>query len=322
MVKRMLLMLAVTALFVAGLGFVKFKQIQTAIGQAAAFQPPPEAVTTVTAAREPWPSSLGVIGTVAAVQGVTCECGPAGDGREDRVRVRAGRAGWSGARAAGHAPGAGAAGGRRGATRPRAPDLRPPQGPARSARGLARGVRSGCRRVPGRRGARGRDSSRHRAQDDPRAVRGHPGSQTDQPRPVPRRRRRRRHAPVARPDLRELRRAAADGRRGSRRTERARADGRGRRRRPHPRRTGHGHRLDLSTSRPGTSSCRRRSPIPTAGCVLGCSSTSTSGSGRARRSSRCRLRRSVMPRMATPCSSSPSSRTRPAGPTAACGSRS
>ena len=71
MVKRMLLMLAVTALFVAGLGFVKFKQIQTAIGQAAAFQPPPEAVTTITAAREPWPSSLGVIGTVAAVQGVT-----------------------------------------------------------------------------------------------------------------------------------------------------------------------------------------------------------------------------------------------------------
>ncbi len=70
MVKRMLLMLAVTALFVAGLGFVKFKQIQTAIGQAAAYQPPPEAVTTITAAREPWPSSLGVIGTVAAVQGV------------------------------------------------------------------------------------------------------------------------------------------------------------------------------------------------------------------------------------------------------------
>ena len=71
MVKRMVLMLAVTALFVAGLGFVKFKQIQTAIGQAAAFQPPPDAVTTVVAAREPWPSSLAAIGTVAAVQGVT-----------------------------------------------------------------------------------------------------------------------------------------------------------------------------------------------------------------------------------------------------------
>ena len=71
MVKRMLLMLAVTTLFVAGLGFVKFKQIQTAIGQAAAFQPPPEAVTTITASREPWPSSLNAIGTAAAVQGVT-----------------------------------------------------------------------------------------------------------------------------------------------------------------------------------------------------------------------------------------------------------
>jgi membrane fusion protein (multidrug efflux system) len=64
-------MLAVTALFVAGLGFVKFKQIQTAIGQAAAFQPPPEAVTTIVAAEDQWPSTLTAIGTVAAVQGVT-----------------------------------------------------------------------------------------------------------------------------------------------------------------------------------------------------------------------------------------------------------
>src|SRR5206468_11058911 len=71
MAKRMILMLTVTALFVAGLGFVKFKQIQTAVGQAAAFQPPPEAVTTIVAAQEEWPSTLTAIGTVAAVQGVT-----------------------------------------------------------------------------------------------------------------------------------------------------------------------------------------------------------------------------------------------------------
>jgi len=71
MVKRMLAMLTVTALFVAGLGFVKFRQIQTAIGQAAAFQPPPEAVTTIVASAEEWPSTLNAIGTMAAVQGVT-----------------------------------------------------------------------------------------------------------------------------------------------------------------------------------------------------------------------------------------------------------
>ena len=51
MVKRMILMLSVMAAIVAGLGFVKFRQIQTAIAQGAAFQPPPEAVTTIVAAR-------------------------------------------------------------------------------------------------------------------------------------------------------------------------------------------------------------------------------------------------------------------------------
>src|SRR5438874_12149210 len=71
MAKRMVLMLTVTVLFVAGLGFVKFKQIQTAIGQAAAFQPPPEAVTTIVANEAQWPATLSAIGTIAAVQGVT-----------------------------------------------------------------------------------------------------------------------------------------------------------------------------------------------------------------------------------------------------------
>jgi membrane fusion protein (multidrug efflux system) len=67
----MVLMLTVTALFVTGLGFVKYRQIQAAIAQGAAFQPPPEAVTTVVAEREEWPSTLTAIGTAAAVQGVT-----------------------------------------------------------------------------------------------------------------------------------------------------------------------------------------------------------------------------------------------------------
>ncbi len=71
MAKRMAVMLVVTTMFVAALGFVKFRQIQTAVGQAAAFQPPPEAVTTIVAAPEEWPATLTAIGTVAAVQGVT-----------------------------------------------------------------------------------------------------------------------------------------------------------------------------------------------------------------------------------------------------------
>ncbi|HXE79269.1 MAG TPA: efflux RND transporter periplasmic adaptor subunit [Vicinamibacterales bacterium] len=70
MFKRMLLMLAVTLLIVAGLGFVKFRQIQAAIAEGAAYQPPPEAVTTIIAAEEAWPATLNAVGTVAAVQGV------------------------------------------------------------------------------------------------------------------------------------------------------------------------------------------------------------------------------------------------------------
>jgi membrane fusion protein, multidrug efflux system len=70
MAKRMIVMLTVTALFVGALGFVKFKQIQSAIAQGASFQPPPEAVTTIVTRQEEWPTTLSAIGTVAAVQGV------------------------------------------------------------------------------------------------------------------------------------------------------------------------------------------------------------------------------------------------------------
>ena len=71
MFKRMIIMLAATTAIVAALGFIKFKQIQTAIAEGAAFQPPPEAVTTIVAHQEDWSSSLNSIGTVAAVRGVT-----------------------------------------------------------------------------------------------------------------------------------------------------------------------------------------------------------------------------------------------------------
>jgi membrane fusion protein, multidrug efflux system len=71
MAKRMILMLAVMAIAIAGLGFVKLRQFQAMAQQFAAMQPPPEAVTTIVAAREDWPATLSAIGTVAAVQGVT-----------------------------------------------------------------------------------------------------------------------------------------------------------------------------------------------------------------------------------------------------------
>jgi membrane fusion protein (multidrug efflux system) len=71
MLKRMLFMLVVVVVLLGSLGFVKFRQIQTAIAQGASFQPPPTAVTTITAQKDTWPSTLDVIGTVAAIQGVT-----------------------------------------------------------------------------------------------------------------------------------------------------------------------------------------------------------------------------------------------------------
>ena len=90
MVKRMIGMLTVTLLIVAGLGFVKFQQIQTAIAQGAAFQPPPEAVTTVVAEQEKWPQTLGAIGTLAAVQGVTVSADL--PGTVERIEFDSGRA--------------------------------------------------------------------------------------------------------------------------------------------------------------------------------------------------------------------------------------
>jgi membrane fusion protein, multidrug efflux system len=69
MAKRMVLMLGVMVVLLTALGFIKFKQVETAV-HAAAFQPPPEAVTTIVAQREQWPASMSVIGTMEAVHGV------------------------------------------------------------------------------------------------------------------------------------------------------------------------------------------------------------------------------------------------------------
>jgi membrane fusion protein, multidrug efflux system len=90
MMKRMLLMLVVMTVIIAGLGFVKFRQIQTAIAQGASFQPPPEAVTTIVAQQVEWPDTLSAIGSVAAVQGVMVSADLSGT--VDRVLFDSGRA--------------------------------------------------------------------------------------------------------------------------------------------------------------------------------------------------------------------------------------
>ena len=90
MAKRMILMLTLAGVLITALGFVKFKQIQTAMAEGAAFQPPPEAVTTIVAKRETWPSTLSAVGTVAAVQGVMVSADL--PGMIERINFDSGRA--------------------------------------------------------------------------------------------------------------------------------------------------------------------------------------------------------------------------------------
>jgi membrane fusion protein, multidrug efflux system len=90
MAKRMLLMLGVVLLIIAGLGFVKYKQFQGFKAQGASFAPPPTAVTTIIAKQETWPSTLRVIGTAAAIQGVTVSADL--PGTVDKIHFESGKA--------------------------------------------------------------------------------------------------------------------------------------------------------------------------------------------------------------------------------------
>jgi membrane fusion protein, multidrug efflux system len=90
MAKRFILMLIVVGLVLGGLGFLKYRQIQTAIAAGGSFAPPPTAVTTVVAKRETWPSTLEVIGTVAAIQGVTVSADL--PGTVDKIHFESGQA--------------------------------------------------------------------------------------------------------------------------------------------------------------------------------------------------------------------------------------
>src|SRR5688572_18765756 len=70
MTKRMLIMLGLVALFIAGIGAVKVTQIQGAMERAAKSGPPPAAVTTALATKERWQPSLSAVGSLKAVNGV------------------------------------------------------------------------------------------------------------------------------------------------------------------------------------------------------------------------------------------------------------
>lgn len=88
MAKRMILMFAAVALFLGALGYFKSRQIQAA-AQAHAVQPPPEAITTVVAKPVTWPGTLSVVGTIAAIHGVTVSADL--PGIVDRINFESGR---------------------------------------------------------------------------------------------------------------------------------------------------------------------------------------------------------------------------------------
>jgi membrane fusion protein (multidrug efflux system) len=71
MFRRMILTLGVVLVLLTALGFVKFRQVKSAIAAGSSFQPPPTAVTSLVAKQEKWSGTLSMIGTAEAVQGVT-----------------------------------------------------------------------------------------------------------------------------------------------------------------------------------------------------------------------------------------------------------
>jgi membrane fusion protein, multidrug efflux system len=88
MLRKVALTSLVLLVLVAGLGFLKFEQIQAAV-KAHAFTPPPTAVTTIEAKPEQWASSLKSVGTAVAVQGVTVSADL--PGIVDRITFDSGR---------------------------------------------------------------------------------------------------------------------------------------------------------------------------------------------------------------------------------------
>jgi len=90
MAKRMFIVLLLMAALIGGLGFVKYRQVESAIAAGASFQMPPTSVTTVIAKQETWPSTLSVIGTAEAIQGVTVSADL--PGTVDKIHFESGQA--------------------------------------------------------------------------------------------------------------------------------------------------------------------------------------------------------------------------------------
>lgn len=63
-------MLAVLIAFVVAIGLVRYGQVKAAMAGAAAFRPPPEAVTTAVAREDLWDQSIAAVGSLSAVHGV------------------------------------------------------------------------------------------------------------------------------------------------------------------------------------------------------------------------------------------------------------
>jgi membrane fusion protein, multidrug efflux system len=90
MAKRMIVMLGVVVIVLTTLGFVKYRQVETAVHAASAFQPPPEAVTSIIARPQQWPATTNVIGTMEAVHGVMVSADL--PGTVDRINFESGQA--------------------------------------------------------------------------------------------------------------------------------------------------------------------------------------------------------------------------------------
>src|SRR5580700_9353860 len=90
MAKRMVIVVLLMAALVGGLGFLKYRQVESAIAAGASFQMPATSVTTVIAKRETWPATLSLIGTAAAIQGVTV--GADLPGTVDKIHFESGQA--------------------------------------------------------------------------------------------------------------------------------------------------------------------------------------------------------------------------------------
>ena len=90
MARRMIFTLGVMLVLLSALGFVKFRQIQSAMAAASTFQMPPEAVTSIVARQDQWPTTMSVIGTVEAVHGVTVSADL--PGTVDKIKFESGQA--------------------------------------------------------------------------------------------------------------------------------------------------------------------------------------------------------------------------------------